>query len=708
MTTPINPAFLKAHPVEIPAAIQPKFADHLDTMFGDGDRRWETAGHVEVTRRLGSDGKRIFKKTFLGDYAAWTEREHVILLNLTSRRIKHVQEPEGYSTRKKYFESLDAGPDLKHWLDLPVSCKGEELEHIFQDCAHWFSLARWGILALKGINETACVHLDIKADNICLPCQLGNSNPKTQVLPDWPNLRLIDFAFSIWESTTPLTPQTPMIIGKATANRYQSQQLVNAIEADDITSVLAKASKLDWRCDLYSFGYLLIGILDHLPEQCQAGRGGWNAERLDAAGKLVKKLLDFDADWQKNPERLPNLPHTALIREIDSTLDADDLKHRLTARWEIAHRQNWQSGRAGIDIPITKLAGTIISGGEGENPKPRRGKLLKFGAVGFIILCSLWLINSNEEPEHIPISTSEMDNKPAVKAVEEQRKKELQALEELARQKAERPAQLVEQLLKAQASQFEAIVKQTLPEDANEANQVLSAAHGLLFTSWSGAALDTAVRIQQLERLLWLHDALPEKEKRAQHLRLAAQYAKDSQSIENTNWWKSESGQAAGSKEKSWLKETQMLASAGLLRAEYALGIALLSGKLGAAAPVKSGEWLSRALKNDSDTFESEQATIISAILKRVDVQVLVGNDRQFAQAIIPGLQHQSTRNNPAASWLLANTLACRVTPPRYDDARKILEKLGQASAWRDAASARLKTIDNPQWCNTFSSAAKK
>lgn len=709
MTTPINPAFLKNASIEASAPVQRLFGDHLDTMFGNKERRWQTADHVEVIRQVSSDGKRIFRKSFLGDFSPWTEREHLLLLTLKLRHAPHIQETEGYSTRKKYFESLDAGPDLKHWLDLPVIRDGEALEHIFQDCAQWFSLARWGILALQGIHAKACVHLDIKADNLCLPCQLGNNNPKTQVLPDWPNLRLIDFAFSIWESVTPLTAQTPMIIGKATANRYQSQQLVSAIEAGDSAAVLARASKLDWRCDLYSFGYMLTGILDHLPAQCVAGRGGWDAVRLEAARKLADKLLGFDDDWRKNPERLPNLPHSALVKEIDSILDAGDLKHRLTARWDIVHRQDWQSGRAGIDIPITKLAGKVISGGE-EGPKHKRGKLLQYTAIGLAIFGVLWFIipaptDPSRPPEPAAPGASLMADTPAVDAVEEKRKKDQQAREELARQKAELPAQLVQQLLKAPASQFETIAKQALPKDDNEASQVLGAAYALLFTSWSGTALDTPASTQYLERLLWLHDALPAKEQRAQRVRVAEHYAKDSRNIENTRWWKSDSSVATGAKEKGWLKETQLLANAGFLRAEYTLGTTLLNGKLGAADSAKSGEWLSRALKNDSDTAEAEQASIISAILRMVNTQVLVGNDRQFAQAIIPGLQYQSIHNNTAASWLLANTLACRITPPQYDDARKALEKLGKSSEWRDAANNRLKTISNPQWCS-FSRAA--
>jgi len=707
MTTPINPAFLKAAPLADSPPVQPTFAEHLDMMFGNEKRHWKTGDHVEVIRLKVSDGKRFFRKSFLGNFAAWTEREHLLLLTLKQRLVPHIQETEGYSIRNKYFESLDAGPDLKHWLDLPVlrnvEDNVEELEHIFQDCAQWFSLARWGILALHGIHAKGCVHLDIKADNLCLPCQFGNNIPKTQVLPDWSKLRLIDFAFSIWESVTPLTAQTPLIIGKATANSYQSQQLLNAIEAGDRAAVLARASKLDWRCDLYSFGYLLTGILDHLPEQCLAGKGGWKSDRLQAARELVDTLLAFDDDWKKNLEHLPKLPHASLLKKIDNLLDEDELKQRLSARWDIAHRQDWQSGRAVTDIPITKVVEkTKIKGG---NYEPEWFKYLAL-AFGLVIIGVFWL-NIPETPVFPDSSTSSISAELAGESVEEKHKKDQQEIEELAYQKADLPAQLVDRLLKAPVSQLEVVARQTLPEEANEASQVASAAYALLFTSWSGAALETPTRTRKLERLLWLHDALPAKEKRTQQLRVAEQYAKDSQTIENGAWWKSDTGMAAGAKEKGWLKETQLLAKAGILRAQFALSTSLLNGKQGVIDSAQAGEWLARALKNDSEADQTEHSTIISAILRRVNAQVLVGNDRQFTQAILPGLQRQSTRNNPAASWLLANTLACRVTPPQYDEARKVLEKLSQINDWRNAAIDRLKTIDNPQWC-TFLRAAKE
>jgi len=356
MTTPLNPVFENtglSHKFE---PVNTLFSDHLDAMFGNAERRWKTGDHVEVIRQVSYDEKRVFRKSFLGNFYNWTYREHLLLFALKAQSVPHIQEPESYSARRKFFESLDAGPDLMHWLDLPVSRDGLELDHIFQDCAHWFSLARWSIKALQGIHEKECIHLDIKADNLCLPCQFGNSSLKTRVLPDWPNLRLIDFAFSIWEAVTPLSAKTPLIIGKATTNRYQSQQLLNAIKAGPGQATLDLARKLDWRCDLYSLGYLLKGILDHLPRECELGFGGWDELKLDTASILADRLLDYDNDWQVNPDRRPKLPHATLLDEIDSLLDQDDIKKRLSEPFDIVHRLDWQAGSAGLQIPITKLA----------------------------------------------------------------------------------------------------------------------------------------------------------------------------------------------------------------------------------------------------------------------------------------------------------------------------------------------------------------
>ena len=41
--------------------------------------------------------------------------------------------------------------------------------HVFEDCAHWWSLAHYCLVALDEIHSLGLVHLDIKGDNICIP-----------------------------------------------------------------------------------------------------------------------------------------------------------------------------------------------------------------------------------------------------------------------------------------------------------------------------------------------------------------------------------------------------------------------------------------------------------------------------------------------------------------------------------------------------------
>ena len=46
---------------------------------------------------------------------------------------------------------------------------GARLRHVFEDCAHWWALARHCLIALDAIHDLQLVHLDLKADNVCIP-----------------------------------------------------------------------------------------------------------------------------------------------------------------------------------------------------------------------------------------------------------------------------------------------------------------------------------------------------------------------------------------------------------------------------------------------------------------------------------------------------------------------------------------------------------
>ena len=182
----------------------------IDRVFGRGRLRMVTGDHVEVFREASLPGeRRRYTKRFLatpaGDFRHWTEREWRILARLVGHGIVPVpdvvQFDRGAADRPALVQTYDAGVTVDHWATLlPVERDGRLLRHVFEDCAHWWALARHCLIALDAIHELQLVHLDLKADNICIPVSPADFDPHLpgQLLtPRFEQIALIDFAFSL-------------------------------------------------------------------------------------------------------------------------------------------------------------------------------------------------------------------------------------------------------------------------------------------------------------------------------------------------------------------------------------------------------------------------------------------------------------------------------------------------------------------------------
>ncbi|HUG21273.1 hypothetical protein, partial [Piscinibacter sp.] len=182
---------------------------HIDRVFGRGRLKMVTGEHVEVYREEAQPGeRRRYTKRFLstreGDFRHWTEREWRILARLIGHGIGPVpdvvQFDRGASDRPALVQTYDAGVTVDHWATLPVARDGRLLHHVFEDCAHWWALAKHCLIALDAIHELRLVHLDLKADNVCIPLGPADFDPSVpgQLLyPLFPQIALIDFAFSL-------------------------------------------------------------------------------------------------------------------------------------------------------------------------------------------------------------------------------------------------------------------------------------------------------------------------------------------------------------------------------------------------------------------------------------------------------------------------------------------------------------------------------
>jgi serine/threonine protein kinase len=292
--------------------------------------------HVRVSRRASKGGKPCtYWKSFQpghsqqGGHASgglahadyWTDRENRLIAELWAKNIKQVVQlaevkrtPNGFSTPiTEQIATFDAGLTLEDWLGLkPRYADRKTLSHPFHHAAALLSLLRACLLALREIHERGIVHLDIKADNICLPYQPYPFKPQPGALVqlDFDRLKLIDFAFSI-SRDNPLKHRLPVLPERA----YQSGLFKTALREDAQRHVGPfHVDKLDWRADLYSLGHMIEGILDIDGLQSPKGLGGLAA--LQGIQAIVEQLKAFDQS-----ERPSTLPHDYLLSEVGHLLE---------------------------------------------------------------------------------------------------------------------------------------------------------------------------------------------------------------------------------------------------------------------------------------------------------------------------------------------------------------------------------------------------
>ena len=268
----------------------------IDRVFGRGRLRMVTGDHVEVYREQAHPGeRRRYTKRFLttsaGDFRRWTEREWRILARLVGHGIKSVpdvvQFDRGSADRPALVQTYDAGITVDHWATLlPLERDGTVLTSVFKDSAHWWALARHSLIALDAIHDLSLVHLDLKADNICIPAGPTDFDPLVgdrSLYPRFEDLTLIDFAFSLVSGER---LQSALPIAAQRDYAYQSPRLLRALEAGR-DGDLAPTRQLDWRCDFFSLAAMLRR---YLPELDDASSTAMDAIRPCQGVRLRPKL----------------------------------------------------------------------------------------------------------------------------------------------------------------------------------------------------------------------------------------------------------------------------------------------------------------------------------------------------------------------------------------------------------------------------------
>src|SRR5947208_6252605 len=209
---------------------------NIERVFGRSRLKMVTGEHVEVFREEALPGeRRRYTKRFLSsmgaDFRHWTEREWRILARLVGHGIGPVpdvvQFDRGAGGGAALVQTYDAGITVDHWATLlPVERDGATLRHVFEDCAHWWALARHCLIALDAIHQLQLVHLDLKADNVCIPADPADYDPQQPgrtLNLRFEQIALIDFAFSL-VSGERLVSALP--IARQTEYDYQSPRLL--------------------------------------------------------------------------------------------------------------------------------------------------------------------------------------------------------------------------------------------------------------------------------------------------------------------------------------------------------------------------------------------------------------------------------------------------------------------------------------------------
>jgi serine/threonine protein kinase len=267
-----------------------------ERVFGRSRLRMATGTHVDVFREASRPGeRRRYTKRFLatpnGDYRRWTEREWRLLALLVGHGVVAVPEivrfDRGVDGEPALIQTYDAGVTVDHWATLlPVRRGGRALRHAFEDAPHWFALARHALAALDAVHALALVHLDLKADNVCIPAAPTGFDPHEgdgAVRLEVASLALIDFAFALVSGER---LATALPIARQPDYDYQSPRLLAALE-HGLRGDLGPTRELDWRCDFYSLAAMLER---YLPPIGARVAGDWTASALGEARRLVAEL----------------------------------------------------------------------------------------------------------------------------------------------------------------------------------------------------------------------------------------------------------------------------------------------------------------------------------------------------------------------------------------------------------------------------------
>lgn len=245
-----------------------------------------------------------------GDLQHWTERERRVLARLGSLGAGR-GEPVRSCAR-------DAAFSVEHWTTLlPVQREGMRYRHVFEDCAHWWALARQCLAALDALHEEGVVHLRVQGRNVCIPADMAGGPGQATTLR-FEQLALTDFSWALVPGESMDPPPSMTLVDRA----HASPRLLEALDAAGRGDAGAM-HQLDWRCDLFSLAVML--------RRCLPGPEApvhWAPWHQTQALHLIEGLLDAHDN-----DGLAARPHRALIALANAALADAALSASLGRGW---------------------------------------------------------------------------------------------------------------------------------------------------------------------------------------------------------------------------------------------------------------------------------------------------------------------------------------------------------------------------------------
>ncbi len=321
-------------------------------------KQTKAEGAIEFWRNWDAERQRaVWGKRYIAnekfDLRAFNSAEIEWLMQLSDAKVSNTYrrasfEQEGTKLAQPAsttIKTFDCGPTLDDWLRTTVVLNGRAQRHCFVQPESFLRLAQRILLALDRVHACQFVHCDLHPGNITLPMwMLDAEADRARLVPQWDNITLIDFGYSVDARRPPKTTLPIQHEGQGVRISRHLQGILRDVEADakkllkagelwvDVyldpqwwqpleVSPLDAFRRLDWREDLYQLGRMLADIRDGVGHaQHLEGRTIRTAQAARGIDEMVNELPEQLMQFGLSAEKPPQRPHLSIAQVIERLL----------------------------------------------------------------------------------------------------------------------------------------------------------------------------------------------------------------------------------------------------------------------------------------------------------------------------------------------------------------------------------------------------